>query len=330
MADQDQSAQRDEPHGAPAAATEVRRLSNPNLVLWNGQLRTRRQLTQRGLSYIGAPSLWITLLLLLPSLVLVVIAFTPRDPLGGDIVWSFTLENFKRLAGLGTDTWNSDFVIILWRSLVLAGVTTALCLLLAYPLSFFIASRSKRGRSVLLALVMVPFCTNMVIRTYAWRLLFSNQLPLAKLAAWVGLIDEGQSLYPSPFAVYVGMLTTFLPFAVLPIYTNVERLDWSIVEAAQDLYGGKWRVFRHAILPQTSAGLMVALILTFIPAMGTFVVPDLLSGANYMLVGTLIGHEFRTVRDLPFGSALSVVLMLMTLVGLFALRRRVRKMEPTT
>ena len=117
------------------------------------------------------------------------------------------------------------------------------------------------------------------------------------------------------------MVTSYLPFTVLPIYTNIERMDWSIVESAQDLYASRWRIFTQAILPQTLPGLSVALILTFIPALGSFVVPDLLGGAKFMLLGNLIQQEFNAARDWPFGAAVSFGLMLLTLAGLFALRR---------
>jgi spermidine/putrescine transport system permease protein len=143
----------------------------------------------------------------------------------------------------------------------------------------------------------------------------------ARLAQLLGLIGRDDALYPGPLAVYIGMVTSYLPFTVLPIYTNIERMDWSIVESAQDLYASRWRIFAHAILPQTLPGLAVALILTFIPALGSFVVPDLLGGAKFMLLGNLIQQEFNAARDWPFGAAVSFGLMLLTLAGLFALRR---------
>jgi len=289
-------------------------------LLWNGELTTRGRLYRLGLGLAGGPVLWLGLFLLAPSVVLIALAFAQRGAYG-QIEWTATLDNFVRLAGLGGDRWTGDYLLILWRSVWMAIVTTALSLLLSYPLAFFIASRTPRTRYLLLSLVMVPFCTNMVIRTYAWQLLLSRQLPIARLAAMLGFIDAESSLYPSAFAVYLGMVSTFLPFAILPLYTNVERLDWSIVEAAHDLYASRWRVFRHAILPQTIPGLSAAIILTFIPAMGTFVVPDLLGGANYMLVGSLIQQQFGASRNLPFGAAASFALMAMTLAVLFLLRR---------
>lgn len=295
-------------------------------VLWYGQLTTNRRLFRRGWSMLGVPATWLILFLLLPALVLAALAFCRRTELG-EVNWTFTLDNFKRLAGWGTFGWSSNYIWIVARSVWIAVVTTVIAILLAYPLSFLIATRQSRMRYFMLGLVMVPFCTNMVIRTYAWSLIFSNQLPFAKLAAWMGLIDEGMSLYPSPFAVYVGMVSSFLPFAVLPIYTNVERMDWSIVEAAQDLYAGKWRTFRHAVLPQTIPGLVAAIILTFIPAMGTFVISDMLGGANYMLVGNLIQQQFGGSRDLPFGSSISFVLMILTMISVFLLRKHEKKVE---
>lgn len=296
-------------------------------ILWFGQLTTRRRLLQRGIAILATPAAWLVVFLVLPCLLLAALAFCRRPDLGG-FEWTFTFDNFRRLGGWGTFGWSSNYLWILGRSLWIATVTTSLAILLSYPLAFFITTRKPRTRYLLLGLVMVPFCTNMVIRTYAWTLLLSNQLPFARFAASMGWIPEGMSLYPSPLAVYVGMVSSFLPFAVLPLYTNVERMDWSIVEAAQDLYAGRWRMFRHAILPQTVPGLAAAVILTFIPAMGTFVVPDMLGGANYMLVGNLIQQQFGASRDLPFGSAISMVLMLLTLICVFSLRRYEPKVQP--
>lgn len=291
------------------------------MLIWYGEATTPGRLRLRGLMIAGLPLLWLVILLLLPSLTLVVIAFMQRDAYG-QIVWQPSLGNLRRLMGFGLLAWSADYIIILLRSLWMALVTTVLAVVLSYPLAFFIAARPARRRYFWLALVIIPFCTNLVIRTYAWMLILSQHMPPAKLAAWLGLIPPETSLYPSAFAVYLVMVSSFLPFAALPLYTTIERLDWSVVEAARDLYAGGYRVFWHAILPQTLPGLAVAVILTFIPAMGVFVVPDLLGGAKTMLVGNLIQQQFGPSRDLPFGSALSLALMVLTLIGLFALRRR--------
>ena len=285
-----------------------------NLLIWYGRLVTRRRLMGEGALLALGPILWITLLLVLPLLVMVGLAFARRGAYG-EVCWEPTLENFRRLAGFGVLGWSADYLLILARSVWVAAVTTVLCLALSYPLAFFIASRSRATRAVLLGLVIVPFCTNLVIRTHGWMML-------------LGLAPPEAGLYPGAVAVFVGMVTSELPFALLPLYAVVERLDWSLVEAAQDLYASRPRVFVHAILPQTLPGLAAATILTFIPAMGAFVVPDLLGGAKYWLVGNLIQQQFGQSRDLPFGAAVSLALLALTLIGLFLLRRPTKEDAP--
>ncbi len=287
-----------------------------SLLVWYGRLVTRRRLMGEGTLLALGSILWITLLLVLPLLVMVALAFAQSGAYGG-IRWHFTLGNFRRLAGYSVldGTWSPDTLFILARSVWVAGVTTLLCVALSFPLAFFIASRSRLARAVLLGLVIVPFCTNLVVRTFGWRML-------------LGLTPPEAGLYPGPFAVFLGMVTSELPFALLPLYAVVERLDWSLVEAAQDLYASRTRVFLHAILPQTLPGLAAATILTFIPAMGAFVVPDLLGGAKYWLVGNLIQQQFGVSRNLPFGAAVSLALLVLTLAGLFLLRRRRAEGEP--
>ncbi|MBM4031323.1 MAG: ABC transporter permease [Planctomycetes bacterium] len=274
------------------------------LLIWYGRLVTRRRLLGEGALLALGSVLWVTLLVVLPLLVMVALAFASRSEIG-EVEWKFTFENFRRLAGYGILGWSADYLLILARSVWVAFVTTALCLALSYPLAFFIAGRSRLTRAVLLGLVIVPFCTNLVVRTLGWRVLF-----------------ERAGLYPGPFAVFVGMVTSELPFALLPLYAVVERLDWSLVEAAQDLYASRSRVFLHAILPQTLPGLAAAIILTFIPTMGAFVVPGLLGGEKYWLVGNLIQQQFGESRDLPFGAAICLALLLLTLAGLFLVRRK--------
>jgi spermidine/putrescine transport system permease protein len=298
------------------------------LLIWYGELTSHRRLSLRGLAFLLSGLLWLTVFLMLPSLVLVAVGFAQRDAYG-QIVWAFTLENFRRLAGFGILGWSADYLLILGRSVWVAALTTVFCLLLAYPLAFFIAARPPRTRYLWLALVIIPFCTNLVIRTYAWMLILAQQMPPARLAQSLGLIAPDAALYPSALAVYIGMVSSFLPFTVLPLYTNVERLDWSIVEAAQDLYASRIRIFLHGVVPQTLPGLVVATILTFIPAMGAFVVPDLLGGAKTMLAGNLIQQQFGPSRDWPFGAAVSLGLMVLTLIGLFALRRRGKELDLT-
>ena len=298
------------------------------LVVWYGQLTTLSRLRVRGVAVLAGAVLWVTAFLVVPSVVMAALAFAGRTAYG-EISWQFTLENFRRLLGFGILGWSPDYVLILARSVWMALLTTVLVLALSYPLAFYVATRTARMRYVLLALVVIPSCTNLVIRTYAWMLILGHQMPFARLAQAVGLIPGDSALYPGVLAIYVGMVNSFLPLAVLPLYASAERVDWSLVEAAQDLYGSKVRVFLHGVVPQTLPGLTAAVILTFIPAMGAFVVPDLLGGAKYMLVGNLIQQQFGTSRDLPFGAAVSLALLVVTLVGLFLFRRPGREMDLT-
>ena len=147
------------------------------------------------------------------------------------------------------------------------------------------------------------------------------------MAAWLKIVPPDTPLYPSSFAVYLGMVSMFLPFVALPLYASVERLDWSLVEAAQDLYASRVRTFFQAIVPQTLPGLSVGVILTFVPAMGMFVVPDLLGGAKFMLVGNLIQQQFGSSRDWPFGAAISMGLMVLTMISLQIYRRKAKEIE---
>lgn len=276
--------------------------------------------------FLLSATLWLIALLIIPMTALVVVSFASRGTYG-EIVWQFSVNNFRRLAGYGYFEWTPDYLLILARSVWVALITTLFSIVLSYPLAFYIASRPAKSRYLWLALVIIPLCTNLVIRTYAWMLILAQQMPPAWIAQKLGLIGPEEALYPSPFAVYLGMISSFLPFATLPLYTSVERLDWSIIEAAQDLYASKWGVFWHAILPQTMPGLTVATVLTFIPAMGMFVVPDILGGAKYMLVGNLIQQQFGSSRDWPFGAAVSLGLMTLTLIGLFIILRRGKTVE---
>jgi len=291
------------------------------LLVWYGELTTNKNLLKRGLMFLTPGMIWLMIFLVLPGLVLILVSFASRGAYG-ELVWEFSIENYKRLMGFGVFGWTTDYLMILWRSVWVAFVTTIFSVALSYPLCFFITTRPERTRYLWLTMVIIPFWTNMVIRTYAWFLILAPELPFAKLAALLGFISPGSPLYPNAFAVYIGMVSMFLPFVTLPLYSSIERLDWELVEAAQDLYASKVRVFMQAILPQTLPGLSVGVILTFVPAMGMFVVPDLLGGAKYMLVGNLIQQQFGASRDWAFGAAISMGLMVLTMYSLYLYRRK--------
>jgi spermidine/putrescine transport system permease protein len=287
-------------------------------IVLDGDLTTRPRLYGRGLLLIGGGLLWMAAFLHLPLMGLGVLACATRTEYGG-VEWTFTLDNLWRLVGHGELGFTWNHLLILWRSVWLAALTTAICLALGFPLAFWIANHRPRTRTLLLALVMVPSCVNLVIRTYAWQQLLGGQMPPAWVAQHLGLVPPGQALYPTALAVYLGMVSCMLPFTVLPLYTSVERLDWHLVEAARDLYARKLRVFRHAILSQCMPGLAAATILTLIPSLGMFVVPDMLGGAKFMLVGNLIQQQFGSMSDWPFGAAAGMFLILASLAALAGL-----------
>lgn len=293
--------------------------ASDDTIVYHGELDTRRKILGRGAGFLVPGFAWVTIFLALPLIYLAVMSFASRGTYG-QVVWKFSFDNVKRFAGFGFFGWGPDNLIIILRSLLVAFITTLLCVALSYPLAFYIASRDAKKRALWITLILVPFWTNLVIRTYAWYLVLAPNSPISHLAAYLGFIRPGEALYPSAFAVYLGMISTFLPFVALPLYSAVEKLDWNLVEAVSDLYGRGWRTFRHAVLPQTKAGLSVGITLTLVPAMGMFVVPDMLSGARYMLVGNLISQQFSKTRDWPFGSMVSLSLMILTLLVLFFTR----------
>jgi spermidine/putrescine transport system permease protein len=292
----------------------------PGLITWYGGIHRAVNLRAKGASLMGPGIVWLLIFLAVPAACLIILSLARRGGFG-EIEWIFSLDNYKRLAGYGLFGWSPDYLIILGRSLTVGFITTILCLLLAYPLTFYIATRPPKIRTWLLFLLMVPFWTNVVVRTYAWQLILSPQLPPAQIAAFFGFIKPGTPLFPGFLATYLGMVSTFLPFMALPLYSSVERLNWELLEAARDLYASRVQVFTQAILPQTRPGLTVGVIVTFVPAMAMFVVTDLLGGSRYMLIGNLIQQQFGQSRDWPFGAALCLALMLLTMIGLMLYRR---------
>jgi spermidine/putrescine transport system permease protein len=287
-----------------------------------GELLTPRQLLARAATTAGAGIVWIALFLVLPMLILFGYSFLTRDELGNAAL-PLTFDNYVRFAGWDVLGYDAAYLIIVGRTILVSIVTTFFCVLIAYPLAFFIAAHKPEVRDRLMIFVIVPSWVNLVIRTYAWMIMFNPSSPITQLAASMGMVGPNQGLYPSDFAVYVGMVNVFLPFIVLPLYSAVERIDWSQLEAAQDLYATKTQAFFQVLVPQTLPGLTAGIILTAIPALGMFVVPDLLGGAKVALIGNSIAQQFGASRDYPFGAAISFLVMGFTLLVLWLYARRV-------
>jgi spermidine/putrescine transport system permease protein len=279
----------------------------------------------QGLLLIAPTLLWMLVLLIIPLMLTVITSFGQRDT-DGNVIYTFTLENYQRLIGFTEEGFDTLYVSILGRSLSLALQTTVFVILLAYPLAFFIARSPAQRRNTLLFLVLVPLWTNFVIRIYAWIMILRTQGVLNSVLGWlaglVGLSYAPFDFYPSQGAVLVGMVYEFLPFMILPIYTSLEKIDGSLFEAAADLGANSLWTFLRVTLPLSMPGVVAGTILTFIPVIGTFVVSDILGGRQVILVGNLIQRQFLEARNPPFGAAASIVLMVMTLIFTLYYTRR--------
>lgn len=261
-------------------------------------------------------AIWLLFFLVLPLLCIAAISFLTRGD-AGEVAGRFTTGNYKRLLGFGLLGFDPLYPQILLRSLAIGFASAACCLGAALPMAFFIASLPGRWKNLALTLVVIPFWTNLLIRTYAWQLLLGPESPLSKVAASAGFIASGDGLHPGMAAVMIGMVCDFLPFMVLPLYASVEKLDWTLAEAAADLGANAWNVFRHALLPQLWPGLAAGFLLVFLPATGQFVIPDLLGGAKTLLLGNVIQQQFGPSRDWPFGAAIATTALALVLAGLW-------------
>jgi spermidine/putrescine transport system permease protein len=231
----------------------------------------------------------------------------------GQVVYSWTLKNYTRFFSKIGERYL--YVQIFGRSLVIALLNTLLCLLVGYPLAYFIARQPTHRRNALLLLVMIPFWTNFLVRTYAWMIILRDTGVINNLFLTLGLISQPLPLLYNRGAVVLGLFYGYLPFMVLPLYASIEKLDFSLIEAAQDLGANALRTFLRVILPLTMPGIVAGSIIVFIPSIGAYVTPDLMGGAKVTMVGNLLQQQFLKVRDWPFGSAAGFILMLTVLAA---------------
>ena len=258
---------------------------------------------------------WAFTLLLFLGPLLIIVAYSLRTKgVYGGVGPPWTLENYVRL-------FDPLYGVILLRSFLMAAVSTLGCLALAFPLAYYIA-RSGRRKTLLLNLVMLPFWTSFLVRTYAWMFLLRDTGLINSALLAAGLITEPLPLLYNDGAVIVGLIYGYLPFAVLPLYSNLERLAKSLLEAAADLGARPSQTLLHIVLPLTAPGLRAAGVLVFIPCLGAYLTPDLLGGGKSMMIGNLVQNQFTSARDWPFGSALSLALMAIVMLLLWTLLRR--------
>ncbi|HVN14560.1 MAG TPA: ABC transporter permease [Anaerolineales bacterium] len=294
--------------------------------------RLRESKSAQGTLLITPTLIFMIGLLIIPLLLTLVVSFGQRSADGG-VIYTFSLDNYIRLLGYSTDCpngvsscFNPLYLQILWRSMALGFNTTVLVILMAYPLAYFIARVKPKWRNTFLFLVLVPMWTNFVIRVYAWMMILRQQGVINSLLGWIaGLFHmpfTPLNMLYTPGAVLVGMVYEFLPFMILPIYTSLEKIENSLYEAAADLGANPFRTFLRITLPLSMPGVVAGTILVFVPVMGTFIVSDLLGGAQVILVGNLIQRQFLDARDPTFGSAASLVLMVLTLIVTYFYTRK--------
>ncbi|WP_435742052.1 ABC transporter permease [Nocardioides sp. SYSU DS0663] len=245
--------------------------------------------------------LFYAVLVAVPVLLVTAYMFARRGRFGG-VEWALTFDNFARIT-------DSVYLEVFRESLAIAGLATLLALLVGYPTAYAITKLPPRWRTVALVLVVVPFWTNFLIRVYAWIVLLNSQGVVNDALVWLGLADERFTLLYTPGAVVVGLVYSYLPLMILPLYAAIEKVDTGLLEAATDLGAGRVRTFLSVQLPLTLPGVITGSILVFVPSLGNFVVPELLGGGKTVMVGNLIRDQFLKAQDWPFGSVLAMIVV---------------------
>lgn len=266
-----------------------------------------KRFSQLAIPYI----IWAAMMLVLPMALIAMYSFMEQ---GNSIIsFSLTLDHYIKFF---TDP---DFLLILWRSLLIAIKTTVICLLLGYPLAYFIANSSEKAQSILVLCITVPTWINALVRTYAWIGLLSEGGILQRLLGLIGL-GNTELLYTEG-AVLLGMVYNFLPFMILQIHTSLCKMDRSLLQASADLGANPAQTFKRVTLPLSLPGVINGITLVFLPAVSSFFIPKLLGGGQYFLVGNLIENQFITVGEWNFGSAISMIMAIIMMLMMMAVRK---------
>jgi spermidine/putrescine transport system permease protein len=258
--------------------------------------------------------IWLALFFLVPLATLLRMSLSSKES-RFDFAPSFTWEWSNYTDAI--DQFSDQFI----RSFLYAGAATLLCIVIGYPLAYVIAFRGGRYRYLLLGLVVVPFFTSYLIRTFAWRTILADQGPVVSLLQDLHVLGDDDRLLATSFAVIGGLTYNFLPFMVLPIYVALEKIDVRLVDAAKDLYSSSWRAFRKVVLPLSLPGIFAGSLLTFIPAAGDFVNAQFLGGPNNTMIGNVVQNQFLVQLDYPTAAALGFILMVIISVGVLIYAR---------
>lgn len=274
---------------------------------------------------LGPGALWILLFFNLPILIVLFISFVERGRAGSiRLPPVYTLDNYAQLFNACSSEFAGPecdpflYLGIFGHSVRIGLVVTLWCILLGYPLSYFISKQKQVWRDALMILVIIPFWTNFLVRTYALKQVLATEGLLNSFLMNLGLIGQPLDLLFNEFAVVVGLVYGYLPFAILPMYASIEKFDHTLMEAAADLGASSARAFLRVMLPLTMPGVVAALVLVFVPVVGAFITPDIMGGGKIEMIGTLINRQFGVSRNWPFGSAMSLMLMLLVLIGVIA------------
>lgn len=288
--------------------------------------------SKRALAGLLAPaSLYLGVFFLGPLLILII--FSVLEPgLYGGVEWNFYHWNYGRILGWADGEWEEFdpvYIAIFLRSVRLALTNVLVTFLICYPAAFWVAGLSVRWRTFVVFIITIPFFVSLVVRLFCWVLILRPSGALNTLLMGVGIISEPIDIIYTETAVLIGMAYILLPFMFLPIYASVEKLDYSLIEASSDLGAKPYQTFFRVILPATLPGIAAGFVLVFIPSLGNFIVPDILGGAKVMMIGNLIEQQFLSARNWPFGSALSVMIMLVMFVLIVFYLRRISHTELT-
>lgn len=284
------------------------------------------------LPYLGLLPTYLVMIatLILPILIVVVVSFSTRGPYGG-FVYEFTIDAYRSLLyNMGwTDEleFNPQYLIIVARTLMLSIATTAICLILAFPIAYYISLQSARKKLILVWLVTLPFWVSMIVRVYAWIIILGNDGVIEKALRALRLVQDMDTLLFNDGAMLTGMVYSYIPLMILPIFSSVEKLDRSLIEASHDLYGNRFVCLRKVVLPLSKPGIIAGSILVFVPSLGAVLEPMILGGGKNMTMGSLIQLQFGAGRNWPLGSAIALVLMVTVMVVIIIQGTRSRKDE---
>jgi spermidine/putrescine transport system permease protein len=262
---------------------------------------------------VGPSMLWLLAFFLIPLCIMLIYSFckhTYASDVRTGVSWVFTLENYL-------NALDRTYVQAILRSFWIAIINTLLCLIISYPIAYYISHRKPKLKNILLILVIIPFWTNFIVRTYAWMVILRENGLINIVLTRLGLINDPLQMLFTNGAVITGLVYGYLPFMILPLYASIEKVNPSLLEASYDLGANRLQTFFRVMLPLTMPGIIAGSLLVFVPTLGAFVTPDLLGGAKVMMIGNIIQNQYTKVRNWPFGSSLSFILLSVVLALLF-------------